>query len=62
VSHLEAGRAAILLVFELVAAVISAMWIAGERLDGFEWVGAMMIVAAALLETRPSDNNGSKPE
>src|SRR5690606_22274484 len=30
VSHLEAGRAAILLVFELVAAVVSAMWIAGE--------------------------------
>lgn len=54
VSHLEAGRAAILLVFELVAAVISAMWIAGERLDGLEWIGAAMIVAAALLEARPS--------
>jgi drug/metabolite transporter (DMT)-like permease len=62
VSHLEAGRAAILLVFELVAAVISAMWITGERLDGFEWIGAAMIVTAALLETRPSNNNGSKPE
>lgn len=61
VSHLEAGRAAILLVFELVAAVISAMWIAGERLDGFEWIGAAMIVAAALLETRTSDKKGSKP-
>ena len=54
VSHLEAGRAAILLVFELVAAVISAMWIAGERLDGLEWIGAAMIVTAALLETRPT--------
>ncbi len=62
VSHLEAGRAAILLVFELVAAVMSAMWIAGERLDGLEWVGAAMIVAAALLETRTSDNKGSNPE
>jgi drug/metabolite transporter (DMT)-like permease len=57
VSHLEAGRAAILLVFELVAAVISAMWIAGERLDGIEWIGAAMIVAAALLETRPSQRS-----
>lgn len=54
VSHLEAGRAAILLVFELVAAVVSAMWIAGERLDGLEWIGAAMIVVAALLETRPT--------
>jgi drug/metabolite transporter (DMT)-like permease len=54
VSHLEAGRAAILLVFELVAAVVSAMWIAGERLDGLEWIGAAMIVTAALLETRPT--------
>jgi drug/metabolite transporter (DMT)-like permease len=52
VSHLEAGRAAILLVFELVAAVLSAMWIADERLDGFEWVGAVMIVGAAMLESR----------
>jgi drug/metabolite transporter (DMT)-like permease len=60
VTHLEAGRAAILLVFELLAAVISAMWIAGERLDGFEWIGAALIVTAALLEARSSDNNGSK--
>jgi len=45
VTHLEAGRAAILLVFELLAAVISAMWIAGERLTGVEWIGAALIVA-----------------
>ncbi len=60
VSHLEAGRAAILLVFELVAAVVSAMWIAGERLDGIEWVGAALIVGAALLEARPSSNEKGK--
>lgn len=62
VSHLEAGRAAILLVFELVAAVVSAMWIAGERLDGIEWIGAMLIVVAAMLEARPSSNEkGTSP-
>ena len=60
VSHLEAGRAAILLVFELVAAVVSAMWIAGERLDGIEWIGAALIVGAALLEARPSSNEKAK--
>ena len=60
VSHMEAGRAAILLVFELVAAVVSAMWIAGDRLNGLEWIGAAMIVTAALLETRPFSNKGSQ--
>jgi drug/metabolite transporter (DMT)-like permease len=56
VTHLEAGRAAILLVFELVAATLSAMWIAGERLNGIEWMGAVLIVAAALLEALPPRN------
>mgnify|MGYP003430415093 CR=1 FL=1 len=36
----------------VVAAVVSAMWIAGERLDGIEWAGAALIVCAALLEAR----------
>jgi drug/metabolite transporter (DMT)-like permease len=52
VTHLDAGRAAVLLVFELVAATLSAMWIAGERLDGIGWLGAALITAAALLEAR----------
>ena len=56
VTRLEAGRSAILLVFELVAAVVSAMWIGGERLDGLEWLGAALITSAALLEARSSPN------
>ncbi|MEO8006704.1 MAG: DMT family transporter [Betaproteobacteria bacterium] len=52
VSHLQAGRSSILLVFELVAAMVSAMWIGGERLQGLEWAGAAMITGAALLEAR----------
>lgn len=61
VSRLEAGRAAILLVFELVAAVISAMWIAGERLEGIEWTGAVLIVCAALLEARSDTTAKGNP-
>jgi drug/metabolite transporter (DMT)-like permease len=38
------------------------MWIAGERLTGVEWIGAALIVGAALLEarsdTRPGGKNG----
>jgi len=52
VTHLEAGRAAVLLVFELVVAALSAMWIGGERLDGVEWIGAALITGAALLEAQ----------
>lgn len=52
VTHLEAGRSAVLLVFELLVATISAMWIGGERLSGIEWVGAVLIAGAALLEAR----------
>ncbi len=52
VTRLEAGRSAILLVFELVAAVVSAIWIGGERLDGLEWLGAALITSAALIEAR----------
>lgn len=51
ITHLEAGRAGVLLVFELVAAVITAMAIAGERLDAAGWIGAALILTAALLET-----------
>lgn len=52
VTHLEAGRAAVLLVFELVAAIVSAMVIRHEHLSPLEWVGACMIVAAALIDAR----------
>jgi drug/metabolite transporter (DMT)-like permease len=52
VTHLEAGRAGVLLVFELVAAVLSAMLIADERLTAAGWTGAALITGAALLETR----------
>jgi len=52
VTHLEAGRSSVLLVFELVASVVSAMVIGGERLSGIEWAGAALITLAALLEAR----------
>ncbi|MEO8037750.1 MAG: DMT family transporter [Betaproteobacteria bacterium] len=52
VSHMAAGRAAVLVVFELVAAVVSAMVIAGERLSTLGWLGAALIIGAALVESR----------
>lgn len=51
VEQLEAGRASIILIMELVVAVISAAVILGETLSGMELLGGLMIVAAALTET-----------
>jgi drug/metabolite transporter (DMT)-like permease len=52
VTHMQAGRASVLLILELVAAVISAMLIGGETLRPQEWIGGALIACAALLEAR----------
>ena len=55
VTHLEAGRASVIIIMELVVAVITAAWWAGETLDGIEWIGGALILAAAFLEAwRPA--------
>jgi drug/metabolite transporter (DMT)-like permease len=54
VTHLEAGRSGVLLVAELLVAAVSAMLIAGERLEGLEWLGAALILFAAFAEARGS--------
>jgi drug/metabolite transporter (DMT)-like permease len=52
VTKMEAGRSAIIMVMELVAAVISAALINGDTLAGIEMVGAALILAAAVIEAR----------
>lgn len=56
VSHLEAGRSAVLIIMELVTAVTSAAFINGTQLRPVEWLGGALIVAAAFVEARrPSE-------
>ncbi len=50
VTRMEAGRSSIILIVELVAAVISALIIANERLSPLEWLGCAMVIVAAFLE------------
>jgi drug/metabolite transporter (DMT)-like permease len=50
VTHLEAGRAAIIILMELVTAVASASLIGGESMSGWEMVGGALILSAALIE------------
>ena len=50
VTHLEAGRASIIIVMELVVAVISAVIILNHSLSLVETVGALLVITAAILE------------
>ena len=52
VAHMEAGRSSVLIIMELVAAVASAAIIDGARLRPMEWLGGVLIVAAAVIEAR----------
>lgn len=59
VARLDAGRAAILLLGELVVGVISAVLIGGEHLSWREAVGGMLILSAAVIEARTESTGGS---
>jgi EamA-like transporter family. len=62
VTRMEAGKSSIIIIVELVAAVISAMLIAGERLTLIEWFGCILVVLAAFLEARRQEpESGPKP-
>lgn len=50
VTHLEAGRASIIIVMELVVAVVSAVIILGQSLSPAEMMGALLVIAAAIIE------------
>ncbi len=52
VTHLESGRASIIIILELVTAVISAVLIGGETMDATEVTGAVLILSAAMIEAR----------
>lgn len=52
VARLDAGKAAILLLAELVVGVFTAVWIGAEQLSLQEAVGGMLILAAAVIEAR----------
>lgn len=58
VTHMESGRAGVILVSELLVALLSAVLIGGAQLAPREWLGSALILAAALLEaTEPSPHS-----
>ena len=50
VTHMEAGRSSIIIILELITAVISATLIAGETMSALEYMGGVLIMAAAFIE------------
>ena len=51
----------VLVIFELLTAVVSAMVVGDERLDTAGWAGAALIVSAALIEARAGNRRPSPP-
>lgn len=60
VSHLSAGRSAVLLTLELPIAAVTSWLIAGIRLTPLEMIGGTLILAAALLDSVPRRPPGTE--
>ncbi|MEK1904822.1 MAG: DMT family transporter [Pseudomonas sp.] len=58
-SHVEASRAAVLVVVELVVAVLTAAWLGDRELGLREWCGGALVLAAALIAERPGRESPS---
>ena len=52
VTHMPVYRSAVILLFELVAAAVSAQWLTDEVISANEWLGGSMIVLAGYLSAR----------
>ena len=52
-THVEASRAAVLAVIELVAAVLSSAWFGDRELGLREWCGGALVLIAAVIAARP---------
>jgi len=61
VTHLEASRAAVIIVFELIAAVLSAAWLGDEPLGLREWSGATLVCIAAVMAAWPDQSQPALP-
>jgi drug/metabolite transporter (DMT)-like permease len=52
VTHMEAGRASIIILVELVVAVVTAVALGSEQMSSTELAGGLCILAAAVIEGR----------
>lgn len=50
VTHVEAGRAGVIMIAELLVALVSATLLGQDSLEPLEWLGGALIAGAALIE------------
>lgn len=62
VTRMEAGRAAVIMVMELVTAVMSTALIGGKMLLLHEWLGVACVLIATLLEASRPETNDHAPD
>lgn len=55
VTHVQASRAAVFQIVELLVAVVSAVLIGGETLGASDYLGGVLIVAATVAEALPRE-------
>lgn len=59
-THVEASRAAVLVVIELLVAVLTAAWFGDRELSLREWLGGALVLTAALISARlPTESSTS---
>lgn len=61
VTHLETGRAGVILITELVVAVVSVTWFGDEQMLPRIWMGGLLIATASLLEATDPGVAGPAP-
>jgi len=61
VTHLETGRAGVILITELVVAVVSVTWFGDAQMLPRIWMGGLLIAAASLLEATDPGVAGPAP-
>ena len=57
VTQMEAGKSSIIVILELITAVVSASLILGESMNTAEMIGGLLILSAAILESRPQPSS-----
>lgn len=65
-TRVNANRASVILLFELIIAAIASWLLAGERMELREWIGGALIIVASLFSGHLSDareaNHGGIPQ
>lgn len=60
VTHVQASRAAVFQILELLVAVLSAVLIGGEQLSASDYLGGALICAATIIEALPRQQSPAK--